>query len=505
LGAEDVAMTAASASAAGAAGGRRAITVAALLAAWMQAVNISLPNAAALHMQGTLSMTDDEVGWIFTAYIAGSLVVMPMTRWLAGGFGRKATFLWSIAVFALGLVLDTLAETPEQFVLARIVQGAASGTLGPLSLAMLLEGVPPERHPRINLIWTAILVLGIVSGPALGGWVGEYWGWPAIFYLSLPAAGFIFLAVALSLPETKTPGAPPFDAFGLAAFLLGLLGLQAVLDRGERLEWFASPEIWVEAALSAAGFYVFLVHVLTSKTHFLSKALLKDRNFVVSTVMFFAFGFVLLPTMALTSPMLEELFGYPVDTTGYMTVPRGLALLLALVATSTAPPRIDRRLFVAAGAALVIWANWRMLAYSPGMDWRFVATAGLVQGAGLGMLMPALTRTAFSTLAPALRPEGAVLFNLARLYGSTIGIAVVQVCFFDNTQAVHLALAKDLVPYRAAAGVAGALSPQALAGLNDLVTSQAAVIAVIGQFKILMIAMLFAGPLVLLLRKPRPA
>src|SRR5262249_35825421 len=153
---------------------------------------------------------------------------------------------------------------------------------------------------------------------------------------------------------------------------------------------------------------------------------------------------------ALTSPMLEELFGYPVDTTGYMSLPRGAALILALVLTSLAPPRLDSRAFVACGAALVIWANWRMLAYSPGMDGRSVATAGVAQGAGLGMLMPALTRTAFSTLAPALRPEGVVLFNIARLYGSTVGIGVVQIFFFNNTQAAHLALAKNLIPYRAA-------------------------------------------------------
>lgn len=497
-------MTAASIVAAPA-GGRRAVTVAALLAAYMQSVNISLPNAAALQMQGTLSMTDDELGWIFTSYIAAGMVVMPMTRALAARLGRKPVLLWSLAAFALALILDTRAQTPLQFVLARVIQGAAGGALAPLALTMLLEATPSERRPRLNLVWTTIGVLGIVSGPAIGGWLGEFYGWRSIFYLSLPMAGFIFLAVALSAEDKPASGGQSLDLFGLATFSLGIVGLQMVLDRGERLEWFASPEIWIEAGLSATGFWLFLVHVLTARTHFLSKALFKDRNFVVSTVMFFAFGFVLLPTLALTSPMLEELFGYPVDTAGYMTVPRGLALVFALVLTSLKPPKIDSRVFVACGAALVIWANNRMLGYAPGMDWRFVAAAGLVQGAGLGMLMPALTRTAFSTLPPALRPEGGALFNLARLYGSTIGIAVVQIFLYGDTQAVHLALAKDLTPYRAAAGVAGGLSPRALAGLNETVTGQAAVVAIIGQFKVLMIAMLIAGPLVLLLRKPRPA
>ena len=126
-----------------AAGGHRAITVAALMATYMEAVNISLPNAALPHIQGTLSMANDEVGWVFTAYIAASAAVMPMARWLAGRYGRKTVYQVALAVFAVGLILDTLATTSLQFVFARIVQGAASGTLAPLSLAILLDVLPP--------------------------------------------------------------------------------------------------------------------------------------------------------------------------------------------------------------------------------------------------------------------------------------------------------------------------------------------------------------------------
>jgi len=484
--------------------GHRAATAAVLLATWMQAACISLPNAALLHLQGSLSMADDEVGWVFSTYIAASAITMPMTRWFAGRYGRKLVYQLSLAVFALGLVLATRAETTMQFIAARIVQGAASGPLAPLSLAILLDLLPPARHGRLSLVWTVALILGIVSGPSIGGWVAEYHGWRSIFSLSVLPAGFIFLVIALSVPEKKAEQNPPFDFFGAATLTLGMIGLQMVLDRGERLEWFASPEIWAEAAGSVLGFYLFTVHVLTSHTHFLNKAILKDRNFVLSTVMFFALGFVLLPTMALTSPMLDELLGYPADTTGYVAIPRSIALLAALILVNYVPARIDNRLLVAGGTALVVYANWRMLGYSPEMYWRTVVAAGVLQGAGLGILMPVLAKTAFSTLDPKLRPEGTVLFNLSRLYGSTIGIAVVQTCFYGNTQAMHLALAKNITPYRAAVRAAAAVSRQGLAELNDMITGQAAFVALIDQFKILMIAMLIVSPLVLLLRKPRP-
>jgi len=486
--------------------GHRTIVVAALMGSFMQSVALSLPNAALLYLQGTLSMADDEVGWVFTSYIAASVITMPMTRWLAGRYGRKTIYLLSITIFAVGLVLAAHATTPLQFVAARIIQGGASGPIAPLSIGILLDILPPPQHARINLVVAVTLMAGILSGPSIGGWLSEYHDWPSMFYLVLPIAGFVFLAMSFSLPEKRAEHNPPFDFFGWTTLSVGIIGLQMMFDRGERLEWFNSTEIWAEAIASALGFYLYLVHVLTSKAHFLDKALFKDRNFVLSAIMYFAFGFVLLPTIALTSPMLDEILKYPADTTGYMAIPRSIALVGALIlAARVVPARIDNRLLLAGGMALVVYANWRMLGYSPEMDCWPVIVAGVLQGAGLGILLPTLTKTAFSTLDPTFRLEGTALFNLSRLCGSSIGVALVLVFFYDNTQAMHLALAKDLAPYRAAAHVAGSIARPGLATLNDMITDQAAFVGVIGQFEIMMIAMLLVSPLVLFLRKPRPA
>jgi DHA2 family multidrug resistance protein len=281
-----------------------------------------------------------------------------------------------------------------------------------------------------------------------------------------------------------------------------LISLQMLLDRGERLDWFASTEIWLEAMGCALGLYLFVVHVLTAKVHFLNKSLFRDRNFVLSTIIFFALGFVLLSTMALTAPMLDELLGFPPDTTGFLTIPRGVGLVGAFLLMGRLPDRLDYRPFVVAGIALVIYANWLMLGYSPLMDGWPVAVAGALQGVGLGVLMPAISKVAFSTLDPKLRPEGTGLFNLVRVYASTIGVAIVQIFFFNNTKAMHMALASNLTPYH---GAVQSASLQTLEGLNEMITHQAAFIAVIGQFKILMLAMVVVCPLVVFLRKPVPA
>jgi DHA2 family multidrug resistance protein len=486
-------------------GGRRTIVVAVLMATFMQGMNVSIPNAALTHMQGALSMADDEVGWLFTSYLVASVLVIPLTPWLVARFGRKLIFQISMTSFTLGLLLNTVATSPIPIVLARAIQGAGGGTAVPLSVAVLLDVLPPARRVWINLSLSACVLFGISSGPAIGGWLSEYHGWHSIFYFSLPMVAFIFLAVTLLLPEKKAAHPPPFDFFGFATFALGVAGLQMVLDRGERLEWFDSTEIWMEAIASALGFYLFIVHILTAKAHFFDKGLLKDRNFMVSTIMYFAVGFVLLPTLALTSPMLEELLNYPVDTTGYMTIPRGITLVGALLLMGFVPARIDNRVLVIGGIGIVAYANWQMLGYSPLMDWQAVAAALLLQGVGVGIAIAALTKTAFSTLDQKLVPEGRAIFNLTRLYGGTIGIGVVQIFFYGNTQAMHLALAKNLAPYRAAAHLTGRHAKPALAMLNDMITGQAAVVSILGQFKILLFAILIVSPLVLFLRQPVPA
>lgn len=481
----------------------RMLILAGLLATYMQAVNISIPNAALLRLQGGLSMTDDQVGWVFTSYIAASAVVMPLTHWLVARFGRKTIYLLSLALFMLGLVLDVLATTPLQFVGARIVQGAASGTLAPLSMSILLSELPPLRHGRIGLTWSVTGTLGILSGPSIGGFLSEAFGWHAIFYVSFPLVLFIITVVTLFLRERRPTTREPFDFFGWAMLSTSLTAVQILLDRGQRLEWFASTEIRIEAAAAALGMWMYLVHIFTRPNHYLDRALFSHRNFTLGSILYFMFGFVLLPTLALTSPMLEELLRYPGDAAGLLTIPRGIGMMVCLLATWRVSPRIDNRLVLIGGVTLVTLGNWRMVGYSPLMDGWAVGMAGLLQGAGLGVLMPAITRATFGSLPPALRAHGTVLFNLSRLYGSTLGVAVVQLYFFMNTQGMHSALAERLRPYGAFAHVSAATSGGALAALNEGVTGQAAMVAVIGQFKLLFVAMLAVSPLILFLRQPR--
>ena len=193
-------------------GGARSLRFAALLATYMQSANLPLPNSALRFIQGSLSMTDDQAGWIFTAYLGASAITLPLAQWLAGRFGVKLVYQAALVLFIVGLWLATAATTPLEFVGARIVQGIASGVLGPLSMGISLETLPAARRPKFGAVFTAVVLLGIATGPTVGGWLSEYHGWRSMFYASIPLSVFIFLVVALLLAEKKAETKPPMTS-----------------------------------------------------------------------------------------------------------------------------------------------------------------------------------------------------------------------------------------------------------------------------------------------------
>ena len=176
-------------------------------------------------------MADDEVGWVFTSYIAASVITMPMARWLAGRYGRKAIYQLSIAIFALGLVLATRATTPMQFVAARIVQGGASGTLAPLSMAILLDILPPPRHARINLV-VAVTLTGRPPQRSQHRRLAQRISWLALDLLCQPANGGVHLPGGGALASGEA---------GRADSALRLLRPDDILARHDRVADAARP------------------------------------------------------------------------------------------------------------------------------------------------------------------------------------------------------------------------------------------------------------------------
>jgi MFS transporter, DHA2 family, multidrug resistance protein len=491
---------------------RGAITVSIMLATFMQGVDTTIANVALPHMQGSFSAAQDQIAWVVTSYIVAAAIMTPLTGWLAGRFGIKYIFFFSVAGFTLASVLCGVAATLAQMVIYRLLQGVCGAALVPLSQSVLFQINPPQRHARAMSVWGMGVILGPIIGPALGGWLTDEYNWRWVFFINVPFGVLAAAGILIFIRETRRAHREAFDFFGFATLSLAIGALQMLLDRGELKDWFGSTEIWVEATIAGLAFYLFVVHTATATVRsFLNRDLLKDVNCAVGTILMFLVAIPLFGTMVLLPTMLQDLLNYPVLTTGLVLVPRGLGTMAAMFVVGRLIGRVDTRLVILAGLALTALALWQMTGFSLLMGMGPVISTGILQGFGLGLVFTPLSIVTFSTLPRQILTQGTAIFSLTRNIGSSVGIAVVEALLAENTQVVHSRLVEQLRPDNPLARAPhmaawfSLTDPSGLAALNAEATRQAAMVAYIDDFMLMMIIVVIGLPLLLLLRRPSRA
>jgi DHA2 family multidrug resistance protein len=377
-----------------------------------------------------------------------------------------------------------------------------------LSQAVLLDTYPPEQHGKAMAMWGVGVMVGPILGPTLGGWLTEYYNWRWVFYINLPFGVLAWLGLAAFVRETPIDRTRRFDLLGFALLSLGIGAMQMMLDRGQSLDWFANPEIVVEALLAGLALYLFVAHMFTHDHPFIEPGLFKDRNFSVGLVLIFIVGIILLATMALLPPFMQSLLGFPVIDVGYLLAPRGVGTMIAMMMVGKLSGRLDVRYMIFFGLILTSLSLWEMTLFNANIDGWDIVRTGVTQGFGLGFIFVPLSTITFASLAARYRNEGTALFSLMRNIGSSIGISVVMTYLAQRTQANHAAFADYINPFNLAlrqaveADAYNLTTPQGLAAINGEVTRQAAMLAYLQDFRLMMWITLIAIPLVVLLRAP---
>src|SRR6185312_5270641 len=379
------------------------ITFSVMLATIMQALDTTIANVALPRMQGTLSATQDEMGWVLTSYIVAAAITIPLTGWLAGEVGRRKVFLASVFTFTLASALCGLATSLYQIVLFRFLQGVGGAALVPLSQAVLFDINPPKDFGRAMAIWGIGVMVGPILGPALGGWLTDNYSWRWVFYINLPIGVLTFATLYFTMPESRNAQKSRFDFFGFITLSLFITALQLMLDRGQLKDWFTSTEIIAEGLVAATALYLFLVHTFSTEKPFLNPHLFQDQNFVASNIFIFVVGVVLFATLALVPPLLQTEMRYPVVLTGLVTAPRGAGTMIAMIVVGRLVTRFDPRIIIAVGLALTAISLWQMTQFSLQMNTWPIITSGILQGFGVGLVWVPLSAVAFTTLPANLR------------------------------------------------------------------------------------------------------
>ena len=488
---------------------RLLLTAAVMLAVLIQVLDTTIANVALPHMQASLGATQESVNWVLTSYIVASAIALPIAGWLSDRMGRKRLMVWAVIGFTIASFLCAIAQSLPEMVAFRILQGVSGAFLVPLAQATLFDINPPERHARAMALFGGGVMIGPILGPVLGGWLTDSFDWRWVFLVNVPIGAITLLMLLRFMPAGEVEKRR-FDLFGFAMLGIALAGLQLMLERGHSKDWFDSIEIWIEAGLFLGAGWMFLVHTVMGREPLFDRSMFADRNFALGLLFMLVTGVLLLAGLALLPPLLQNLYGYSVLQSGFLTMPRGVGTLISMLLAGRLVGLIDLRVLVATGLGLMAWSLHMMTGFAIEQGAAPVVGSGLVQGLGLGLVFVTMQSLAFATLEPRFRTNGASLLNLSRNIGGSVGISLVATLLAQNMQTAHADLATHITDQNLPAITSGVVSQlglpaeSAVALANAEITRQAAFIAYLDDFYIMMWLTLAAIPLVLLLRPATP-
>lgn len=466
--------------------------------------NVSLPQ-----MQGAFSATPDQITWVVTSNLLATAVATPLSGWLAGRFGRRQVMLWSSAVFTFSTTMCGLATSLEELVMWRALQGFAGAPLLPLSQSIILEIYPRQQHSRVLVLWSMGVTIGSIFAPLLGGWASEEYSWRWVFLMIIPpaVACFVGLWAYVTDPVERLPSRP-FDWYGFSFLAIAVASLQLMLDRGQRLDWFNSNEIVLEACFAVLAFYLFIVHVLTSDRPFLNLRLLLDRNYAVGLLLGLVFGMLYFTPLVLQSTMLGSLVGYPDSLIGVMQAVRGVGLLGGSLFLLFCLQSVDPRISLFLGFLIQGLSGYAMSLFDLNMTTWAVAWTAMLQGFGVGMMWSPITVVTFASMSPRNLPEGASVFHLLRNVGSSVHIAFSAALVVRSGRVSYSEIAESLNPFSEAmrypslSGGWNIAGEPGMAALGAEIGRQANMVGYINTFYAYSLAAAVVMPLVFLARRP---
>lgn len=422
------------------------VAVAVMIGTLLEVIDTSVANVALPHIQGTFAAGQDESTWVITSYLVANAVILPLSGWLGNYFGRKRSYLACLLLFTLASLGSGAAWSLPVLILMRVIQGLAGGAMVPMSQAILLEAFPTEEHGKAMALFGVGVIFGPIIGPVLGGWLTDTVDWRWVFYINVPIGVLGWLLAWLLVtdpPYLKRPEGR-VDLWSFLFVAVGLGSLEVMLNRGERYDWFHSPRIQVLALLAGLGIALFVWRSLTARRPLVDLRVFRSREFATGTVLMFLLGFGLYGSFTMLPLYVQKLQGYTAFLAGLVLSPGGIASLISMAVVGPLVGRVDSRLLLSFGAVMAIWSVWILQHVNPAVDFWYVTTGRIIQGAGMGFLFVPLTAAAFVTLKPEQIGGATGLFNLMRNEGGSIGIAVSSTILAQKVQVHHARLAEHV-------------------------------------------------------------
>jgi DHA2 family multidrug resistance protein len=495
------------------------VAISVMFATFLEVLDTTVVNVSLPHIAGSLSATPEEATWTLTSYLVANAIVLPMTGFLAGYFGRKRLLMLAVTGFTLSSFLCGIAPSLSMLVVFRLIQGLTGGVLQPMSQAIMLEAFPVEQRGKGMAFWGLGIVVAPILGPVLGGWLTDNFSWRWVFYINLPIGiasllmtkAFIFDPPYLRKPRGRV------DVVGIGLLVLGIGALQFVLDKGQQEDWFDSSMIVALTAISATALLMFIIHAFSSSDPVLDLRVLKDRTYATGVTLMTVLGFVLFGSLVMLPLFLQTVLGYPSYQAGTAMAPRGFGAFLAMPLVGILMSKLDPRKMVMSGLAIAGVTLFMLSSINLQAGYWDIFWPQFIQGLSMGLLFVPLSTISMNSISREKMGNATSLFSLMRNLGAGIGIAGVATMVSRSTTAHAAQMTEHLNPYSDTArhmfegtrslflshgSSLGVATQQALAALSGMIRRQAAMVAFVDVTRLLGVIFLAAIPLVLIMRRP---
>ena len=482
------------------------MVVTVITAALIVLIDMTVANVALPDMMGGLGATSDQITWVLTSFAMAEAIVIPLAGFLTLRFGERRLLFTAIAGFVLMSLLCGQSDSLTEMICYRIFQGFFGAPVIPLSQSILMQVYPRTQQGRAMALFSIGVLVGPVLGPVVGGILTEHLNWRWVFYINLPV-GLVCLMLIFRNIRISNKGEATVDWLLIITMASGIGLLQMVLSQGNEKNWFSSNLILFASIASALLICAFVFRSLRTRGAIAPVWMLANRNLGISCLIVSSFAMGTFGVLQLQPMFLQQLLDYPVETSGFIMAPRGLASAAVLITVAPVMDRADSRVLIFIGLALNATGVWQMSKYSLDIDPFWVIVPELIQGAGMGLVFAPLSRLAFLTLPSIQIPGATAMFNLCRTIGSSVGIAIINTYFsYVGQQQWHSlggGLSRDNKVLQHYAETAGETlsSTGFLEQIAALVKQQSSMLAFVYSFMVMVFIYLALMLLLPLLRK----
>jgi len=500
-----------------------AIALVVAAASFMEVLDTTIANVALPYIAGGLGVSVDEASWVVTTYLVSNAIVLTASTFLVRRLGRKTFFIACLSLFTLSSVLCAGAWNLQALLLFRILQGFAGGGMVPVAQSILADAFPPAKRGQAFALFGVAVVVAPVVGPTLGGWLADNISWHWCFLINGPVGVLAVIAIATLLKQDRSRAERAQEKRGLdvVGFLLvaTFLGsLELMCDRGLEDDWFGSRFIAIVAIVCALAFALMIPWEASRRDPVIDVRMVASRQFGACFLVMLATGAILLGTTQFLPQLVQAELGYTATWAGLVLSPGGVVTMTMMFVTGRLLSRVQPKFLIVAGASIIAASMYSLTAVYRDVGFWFLAESRMLMGVGLPLIFLSITAASYDGLRAERIDQASALINVARNTGGSLGVALVSNVENHREQFHQARLVEHIVPsspgfqatmdrltdYLAAHGSLPAQAQQqAIAWIGRQVQTQAAFLAYIDAFWVLMLISLATIPFALALRQVR--